>query len=358
MKNFKNQQQSLFIGKTRILFGLSLLLSGGMTGLPVTQAQSDPCPYQEVTAPSQETRTFRHQKLGFSFQLPANYKAIKPDSSTEVVVIDPASYTFSQCIEKVGIENIPKLKGWYEGSLWPTISLHSQSGRFKNRQDLLKAIYNPYHIELLGWTTLAGQEALIYLLDAHEHYIQVSFVTPDKKNLITITTEAEYQPAPSGRYFPSAIQNEQVFQSLLDTFKFSETVVSSSPVNVGEILKLKTFFNGDSDTKPPGQYLIEKVYFTEQSRPLYIISQQMIAYVSACAIGIDRRVCFNGVYIPEKSTYQQILALGLTQFATLQPTKQWLNNMPCLQVSDRQFNINEIYCYDGNKYKEFTQKRK
>ncbi|GFE71952.1 hypothetical protein CFPU101_45620 [Chroococcus sp. FPU101] len=329
-----------------------------MTGLSVAQAQPDPCPYQGVTAPSQETRTFEHQKLGFSFQLPANYKAIKPDSSTEVMVIDPASYSFTECIKKVGFENIPKLKGLHEDSLWPSISIFAQSGHFKHRADLMDAIRIRGPIELLGRTTISGQEAIVYLVETLQHEIQISFATPDQKNLITIWTEAEYQPTPSGRYVPSAIPNEQVFQSLLDTFKFSETVDNSSPVNVGEILKVKTFFNGDSDTKPPGQYLINKVDLPNQSLPLYIISQQMIPYVSACAIGIDRWVCFNGVYIPKKSTYQQILALGLTQFATLQPTKQWLNNMPCLQVSDRQFNINEIYCYDGNKYKEFTQKKK
>ena len=52
---------------------------------------------QQTTPPTSETRIFSSPQLGFSFEIPANYRAMgRIDGGTEF--LDPATFDWRQCV--------------------------------------------------------------------------------------------------------------------------------------------------------------------------------------------------------------------------------------------------------------------
>lgn len=61
---------------------------------PVIAGES--CPEGSIEKASEETRTYLNRQYGFSFELPANYRASLNSSS--ISILDPVSYELNQCL--------------------------------------------------------------------------------------------------------------------------------------------------------------------------------------------------------------------------------------------------------------------
>ncbi|MBD0267538.1 MAG: hypothetical protein ICV77_04510 [Cyanobacteria bacterium Co-bin8] len=59
-------------------------------------ASAQPCAYGGAIAPTPTTRTYQHQELGFTFEIPANYRAMGLANS-RVAFYDPATFEYVQC---------------------------------------------------------------------------------------------------------------------------------------------------------------------------------------------------------------------------------------------------------------------
>jgi hypothetical protein len=242
-----------------------------------------------------------------------------------------------------------------EGDWYPTINVQIHPGSFNNISDLMKAVFGSNHpiiTEPLGWITVAGQKAIVHILSGLTEEVAVSFVSPDKKNLITVSTLAKHDDSDSSESIVNDLVNEKLFQNILDTFTFSEETRSSTVTRIIDIVKMKAFHKKRNDYNVNLEF-IEKVDLPDQARPLYIISSQLPNSLgpnfSNCGRGNnDERVCPTLGYIVSGKTYQQVLAIGLDLKDTVRVSSKRLNNMPCLEITQRREKI--TYCYDGNQY--------
>lgn len=354
------------------LFLLPLLVGNGASVLPELQTRSNPCPYTGVAAPSAETRPIRQQNPDFSFQIPQNYRAFKnayPQNGVlinTIAIVDEASHAFSECIERVGPDKIPNFYEKYglDGDLFPSIVVSYRAGDFKNTWDLIKAVFsNIEGIEPLGWTTVAGQKALIYLPPSASHTVDVSFISPNGKSLITLSSTAKLrferrdEIGENGSVYPvdhpivEGVENGAVFQNILNSFTFTDSVNTAITNDIEDIIKVKNFFK-KQDVGNSYPYYIEKVFSSDQPYPLYIISEQFP--FSRGAINCYRgngedRLCPSFAYIPKGTTYQEVWGVGMGLDSTVRLSSKRLNKMPCIETVERQKKT--TYCYDGKQYK-------
>ncbi|MBD0334299.1 MAG: hypothetical protein ICV62_02320 [Cyanobacteria bacterium Co-bin13] len=70
--------------------GLALL---GLGSEPVLAQR---CVYRGAIAPAPTTRTYQHRELGFTFEIPANFRAMGLENS-RVAFYDPATFEYVQC---------------------------------------------------------------------------------------------------------------------------------------------------------------------------------------------------------------------------------------------------------------------
>lgn len=81
---------------TRLL--LSLIVLGGVSPLVAQPAFACSANYTVVLAAA-TNRLYRHESLGFSLNIPANYRTIARNDGT-VEIVDPATFEFVQCVTR------------------------------------------------------------------------------------------------------------------------------------------------------------------------------------------------------------------------------------------------------------------
>lgn len=167
------------------------------TSANITYAEE--CDSGRYEMPSSESRTFRDDR-GFSFAIPANYRAMGLNNGIEVY--EPAAFSFVQCIVQ---NNIPTdLPAASVTILFSTI-------RAPNASLYELVIQDSPYTESEGFnfrsSNLAGYPSLTYSeqyrLD-NEILKYTSVILPDTQTLITIY----------------GYENDEVLQRVLSTFEF------------------------------------------------------------------------------------------------------------------------------------------
>lgn len=356
-----------------ISIGLNFTLSSS------AQDKKTPCPYQGVASPSEDNRIIYNNQLNLSFFIPQNYKAIKYDQSSIAHIIDPASYNYQECIDRIGIENIPELKNWYDGSLYPSInikvatiktqiSLHLHKDKEENKKQFLygviRELYESPNMDYIGFTTINQQPALIYSVFTLEPLLKVSFLSPNYKQLITISTELDfdyptkYIENPEGysmidilRLKLKSFPNEKALNTIVSSLSFSDTPNLSNQVNkdVTQLIKIKNIIH-ESEGYEVGRYFIQKIDHPSQKFPLYIMKQ-----FRNCGRGNNNnRICVYSGFIPNNEGFQSVFNnknWAFPPYTNVSVREQWREGMPCL-VFDNSLTekSREEACFYNNQY--------
>lgn len=196
-----------------LLLGLTLtnLAIFSLSNSAFAQSNYKPgCPFAEIVPPAKETKIFRHPQLNFSFAIPANYQTISLGNES-IQVIDPAGYEEIQCLikKKISTDNLP-------ASIYVAIE-PINPGNY-NLVDLVKKQFSVDYITVQ--TTIANQSAVVYDTEGLELQINTSFLTPDKKHLITITAPYGYQENASGQFIVNGVLQEEILDDIISSFKF------------------------------------------------------------------------------------------------------------------------------------------
>ena len=160
-------------------FTIIFVSISSIVSTPLVQAQT--CVDGKLEPPSKQTRTYRNQQLGFSFQLPANYRAMALTRGG-VEVLDPASYEWTQCI----IRN----REATEGKLAP-VSIYLNPITFSERslEAIIRTKY-PWVSAAFKPTTVSNQPALTASYNeilSGSPITDFYFLTPDQKHLVRIS---------------------------------------------------------------------------------------------------------------------------------------------------------------------------
>lgn len=167
----------------------------------IAQAQ---CPHNKVIPPVQQTRIIRQEKLGYRFNIPNNYRAMT-FRSDQVLVLDPNGFVEAQCLIKNKVPTeLPK-----------NISIYVKSVN-SNKQSLANLVKqdNPTANKFEN-TKVSNQAAVSYISDTLGFNKNVSFFTPERKYIITISVPFEIE---EGR--PTTIFNKEVFDKVISSFTF------------------------------------------------------------------------------------------------------------------------------------------
>lgn len=169
-------------GQRRWVGGVSAAIAALMITVPV---QAETCPQQQPVAPSPETRTFRSDRLGVRFEIPANYRAMLRNNG-DITFHDAATFTLIQCQSGSGQNQSADsplsltLAVSAPGPIPQSLTQHVR----RDRPWL--DFYNPEYVAI----ELAGQPALRY------RYVQaiygrpllnVAWLAPDQQTLMTLT---------------------------------------------------------------------------------------------------------------------------------------------------------------------------
>lgn len=171
----------------RSYFGqLCIGIASSLLTLWVGQTAAYSCTYNGPAAPSPETRIYRHLPQGFSFNIPANYRAMGT-SQGKVAFHDPNTFAFIQCeVQSNAFPELPLGTVLEVRPLPIGPNLRAQVGRARPWLSLYEPTYESISI---GET-----EALLY------HYthkilkatiVNLAFITADGNSLVHLEAPAE-----------------------------------------------------------------------------------------------------------------------------------------------------------------------
>ncbi|MEK0194977.1 hypothetical protein [Microcoleus anatoxicus] len=167
----------------------SLLAAGIPSELKMAQGQN-PCEISPKVPPAKETKKIRDDKFQFSFNVPTNYRIDKRQYGNMLTMIlrNPADTKFLECCHR------NRLLGCGHGTLdvWVTVTPATPETRL-----LPELSATTLRLENIRETTIAKQKAFVYItkhsldgaeIDKADTYLNASFLTPDKRNIVTIYT--------------------------------------------------------------------------------------------------------------------------------------------------------------------------
>ena len=190
------------------------LLAAGLPGeLKIAQSQ-DPCPRGPSVAPTKETRKIREEKFGFSFDIPTNYQTEKmQDNTLTISLYNPADIQLLECGKK------NRLRGYGHQTLPVWVRVQPATSETRLIPELNQITFR---LENIRKTTIAKQKAFVYIAkstmtgktdaDNVETSLSANFLTPDKRNLVTISTFNYGDKI-------SAVE-EKVFNIVISSFNF------------------------------------------------------------------------------------------------------------------------------------------
>ena len=191
----------------------SILLGTALAGVTLVTSsnlvQAQVCRQNEVVPPSKQTRVLRQERFNYSFRLPDNYRVMALRENA-VLVLDPNSFELAQCFvrNKVGTE-------------FPYgISVYSKSVNPGKRSvaDIVRQDGLP--LENIKTTTVANQAAISYNSSVMGYQKSISFFSPDRRSMITITVPYKFETNARGERVPARIFNEEVFNTVISSFTF------------------------------------------------------------------------------------------------------------------------------------------
>ncbi|HEY9652765.1 MAG TPA: hypothetical protein V6C95_19065 [Coleofasciculaceae cyanobacterium] len=157
--------------------------------VPANLVQAQPCRQGAFVQPSSETRAYRNQRIGFSFQLPANYRAMGT-SSNRVDVLDPSAFEWTQCIirnrEAAELKVAP-----VSVEVKPVANSNNQ--RTRNLEAIVRANY-PWVNGSFRATRVGNQSGITVSYEealGGERVTDVYVLSPNKRNLIRISGPAQ-----------------------------------------------------------------------------------------------------------------------------------------------------------------------
>ncbi len=201
-------------------FNIKLLISViGMLILchqsPVKAAEL--CPEGAIEEASEETRTYLNTQYGFTFELPANYRAALTFNNSVISILDPISYEIFQCLMR------RKEPGH---QLPPGIDIEIKQLKYDNLLDAIQEEYD--EIKAIRTTTISGQKSILYLCkNPHsEPYLNLSFVHPNRKYLITISAPIEVELVSNAQGQDEVVHKDVMLKDIMklitSTFKFTD----------------------------------------------------------------------------------------------------------------------------------------
>ncbi|MEZ2318393.1 MAG: hypothetical protein ACBR15_05195 [Microcoleus sp.] len=179
--------------------------------LKMTQAQNR-CERGPSVAPSQETRKIREEKFGFAFDIPTNYQTEKRQDNTLMILLhNPADIKLLECGKK------NRQVGYGHQTLPVLITVGPATSETRLIPELSSITLR---LENIRETTIAGQKAFVYIakssmtgkIDDAETSLSANFLTPDKRNKITVSTFTY------GTKISSV--DEKVFNLVISSFAF------------------------------------------------------------------------------------------------------------------------------------------
>jgi len=191
----------------------SILVGAALAGVTLVASsnlvQAQVCRQNEVVSPSKQTRVFRQERFNYSFRLPDNYRVMALRENG-VLVLDPNSFETAQCfVRNKAATEFP------DG-----ISVYSKSVNPGKRSiaDIVRQDGIP--LENIKTTTVANQAAISYNISAMGYQKSVSFFSPNRKSMITITVPYNFETNARGERVPARIFNEGVFNTVISSFTF------------------------------------------------------------------------------------------------------------------------------------------
>ena len=191
----------------------SILVGAALTGVTLLASsnlvQAQICRQNEVVSPSKQTRVFRQERFNYSFKLPNNYRVMALRDNG-VLVLDPNSFETAQCfVRNKAATEFP------DG-----ISVYSKSVNPGKRSiaDIVRQDGIP--LENIKTTTVANQAAISYNISVMGYQKSVSFFSPNRKSIITITVPYNFETNARGERVPARIFNEGVFNTVISSFTF------------------------------------------------------------------------------------------------------------------------------------------
>lgn len=171
------------------------------------------CPEGSIEKASEETRTYLNNQYGFSFELPANYRASLNGSS--ISILDPVGYELNQCLirRQEGTDNF-----------YPEVTVSINPLKHSNLIDAIQqeaktdVDFTKMHVIRTG--QIAGQPAIVYSKETvTDKTVNVSFANPSGNYLITISAPIEHTEK-AGEIVPTGIIHADVIKLVSSTFKF------------------------------------------------------------------------------------------------------------------------------------------
>ncbi|HEY9605638.1 MAG TPA: hypothetical protein V6C85_28800 [Allocoleopsis sp.] len=184
---------------------LGAILVGVTAIAPSTLAETQTCPKAEVVAPSSQTKIIRNARFNYRFRIPTNYGTIA-QGDNGILVLDPESFKRAQCLvtNRVPTEYPPGVAVYVEAV---TPENHSVSDLIKQKPEA----------KIAGTTSVANQSAVVYTSDTLGYQKNVSFLTPDRKSIITISEPYQYS---AGKWVPATVF-QSVSNTVLSSFTFT-----------------------------------------------------------------------------------------------------------------------------------------
>lgn len=168
---------------------LPVIAAIALTTVPANLVQAQTCRQGAFVQPSSETRAYRNQRIGFTFQLPANYRTMAT-SSGRIDVLDPSAFEWTQCIirnrEATELKTSP-----VSVEVKPVTSSGNQ--RARNLEAIVRANY-PWVEGAFKSTRVANQSGVTVSYEealGGTRVTDVYVLSPNKRNLIRISGPAQ-----------------------------------------------------------------------------------------------------------------------------------------------------------------------
>ena len=182
------------------LAGITLFASSNLV-------QAQVCPRIVEVPPAKQTRSIRNDSYGYRFSIPQNYRSMAFRSNT-VLIFDPGTFETAQCyIRTKAPTELPS-----------GISIYTTPVNPGNRSVAALVRQNDPTIENIENTRVANQTAVSYTSNTLGYQRSVSFFTPDRRYMITVSTPFNLE---QGR--PTTIFNKEVFDTVLSSFTFGRS---------------------------------------------------------------------------------------------------------------------------------------
>jgi hypothetical protein len=170
----------------RFKYAVQISVVAALSSVFLTENSSSACEYRTPIQASSETRTYRNTEIGFSVEIPENYRLMGINQGNTILVAEPSTYDFLQCIYSSG-------RGADTPEITATIDIRPVSPtQSSNLYNLVVQQYPWIENEGFSFKTgdFFGTQAILYfqnnLVDGGiTQYISIRSL--DRRHLITIS---------------------------------------------------------------------------------------------------------------------------------------------------------------------------